>query len=68
MPKKTKADISRAEYLRLSKDVERNQRMIAHQTEQIEGLRKDCETNLRRCGELQAELDALRKSIAHRRS
>ena len=63
MAKKTKPAISRAEYLRLRKEIERTQRMLAHQTELMESLRKDCTTNLRRCGELQAEIDALRKQL-----
>ena len=64
MPKKAKPAVSRAEYLRLRKDYERTQRQLSHQTELIESVRKDCETNLRRCGELQAEIDALRKILS----
>ena len=64
MSKKAKPAISRAEYLRLRKDVGRMQRMLAHQADVSEAVRKDCETNLRRCGELQAEIDALRKLLA----
>jgi hypothetical protein len=64
MPKKAKPAVTRAEYLRLRKDHERTLRQFAHQADLLESVRKDCETNLRRCGELQAEIDALRKIIS----
>jgi len=46
------------------KELVRLRRMLAHNAEAMETVRKDCATNLRRCGELQAEIDALRKQLS----
>ena len=64
MKRKTSSAVSRAEHSRLLKELVRVRRVVLHNADLMEVLRKDCATNLRRCGELQAEIDALRKLLS----
>ena len=39
-------------------------RTVTQNADAIESLRKECAANLRRCGELQADVDTLRKQLS----
>jgi hypothetical protein len=63
MRRKSSPLVTRAEHSRLLKEVTHLRRIVDHNSETIEAFRKDTAANLRRCGELQAEIDALRKLL-----
>jgi hypothetical protein len=53
--------VTRAEFTQLRKELARFRVMVKANAAAIEVLRRDCATNLRRCGELQRDIDALKK-------
>ncbi len=63
MPKKRTSGVTRAEFLRLRKELTRVLAIVENNAESLVDVRKDCATNLRRCGELQREIDILGKTL-----
>ena len=65
MPKRrTPRAVSRAEFIRLGREVARMRHVLEQNARLLESLQKDCAMNLRRCGELQRDFDALRKLLS----
>ena len=56
--------MTRTEFRRLRKELVRVRAMSEANASSIDVIKRDCATNLRRCGELQRDIDALRKAKA----
>ena len=52
--------ITRVQFVALRRDVDR----LFDVAREMEAMRKECETNLRRCAELQYEIDKLKQLVA----
>jgi len=56
--------VSRAEFNKLRRELARSQSVTAANAASLDALSRDCVANLRRCGELQNEIDKLNKLLS----
>jgi len=65
MPRKATTNaVTRSELNRLRRELAHIRAIVQANADALREVRHDCATNLRRCGELQRDLDTLRHAIA----
>ena len=50
----------------LRRELKQIQSVLAHNADVLDSVQRDCATNLRRCAELQADVDSLHKALKRR--